>query len=384
MKAQICILANCLCEIGGIETFVYNWCSMMKDDYNIIVAVTRIADKQLRRLKKIVRVVDNKTPIECETLIVMHISTKEIPENIKYDTKIQTIHGCKSLAYSNIPNADILVPVSEAVIKTFGSELENKKVKAILNPICEIDSRKTLKFVSCTRLTKEKGYDRMVKLAKQLQAYDIPYIWFVLTNSKVDETLFTPLKPRLDTETIVSMCDYLVQLSDTESFCYSIVEALNLGVPILTTPIEPLKEIGIEDGINAYILPFNMENIDIKKIYYSKPKFDYNYNNKEIKKEWCKLLGKPKAFVPYVEEVMKIKVIKTFRDAMNNLAYVYAGSIFECDSERANKIISLGYGEAIKEEKKVEVAKEVKEEKEVAVEKKTVSKKPATKKKATK
>lgn len=389
MKTQICILANCLCEIGGIETFVYNYCGMLKDDYSIIVAVTRIANKQLRRLRKIVKVVENTTPIECDTLIVMHIGTRTIPENIKFKTKIQMIHGCKSIAYGNIPEADIVVPVSEAVIKSFGNELEGKNVKAILNPINELEKPNTLKLVSCTRLTEEKGYNRMIKLANQLQANGIPYIWFVLTNQKVDETLFTPMKPRLDIETIVSMCDYLVQLSDTESFCYSIVEALNLHVPVITTPIEPIEEIGVVDGLNGWVLPFDMKDIDVAKIYNTKLTFDYNYSNEQIKKQWCKLLGKAQPFVPYEEETMKVKVLKTFRDATNKLAYVKAGTIYECDVERADKLQDMGLVvkilEAKKEEKIVEVERATApEEKEVAVVKKVAAKKPATKKVATK
>ena len=370
IKTQICILANYLNTIGGIETFVYNWCGMMKDKYSIVVAVTHIADEQFDRLKRIVEVVDNKTPIECDDLIVMHIGTNTIPENIKYKRKIQMIHGCKSADYIRSPQADLIVPVSEAVIKSFGNDWKDENVKAILNPINELGNKKTLKLISCTRLTKEKGYNRMVKLANQLKANGIPYVWFVLTNDKkVSNNLFTPVPPMLDIENIVSICDYLVQLSDTESFCYSIVEALNLGVPVLCTPIEPLDEIGVKDGVNAYVLPFDMENIDVQKIYENKLLFDYDYNNINIKKQWMAILGEAKPFKKYIyrgDEKMKIQVIKDYKDIENNNQLRKVGEVYDCKKERADYIVLKGfakYVEEVKEEvKEVPFEEEIKEE----------------------
>lgn len=388
IKAQICILANYLNTIGGIETFVYNWCGMMKDKYNIVVAVTHIADEQFDRLKRIVKVVDNTTPIECDDLIVMHIGTKTIPDNIKFKRKIQMIHGCKSAEYIKSPQADLIVPVSEAVIKSFGDDWKDENVKAILNPINELDSRKTLKLVSATRLTKEKGYNRMVKLAKQLKANGIPYVWFVLTSQKkVDTDLFTPIPPMLDIENIVSLCDYLVQLSDTESFCYSIVESLNLHVPVICTPIEPLDEIGVIDGVNAYVLPFNMGNIDVQKIYENKLLFDYDYNNINIKKQWMDILGKPTPFEKYIykgDEIMKIEVTKKFKDSENNNQIRQVGEVYDCKKERADYIVLKGFAKycETKEEVKEEVvpfADEVKEEFVPAIEEEVIEEKPKKK-----
>ena len=347
IRTQVCILANWLNAIGGIETFVYNWCGMMKDKYKIVVAVTHIDDEQAKRLKRIVEVVPNTTPIECDDLIVMHIGTKTITQNIKYKRKIQMIHGCKSAEYIKSPQADLIVPVSEAVIKSFGDDWKDENVKAILNPINELGNKKTLKLVSCTRLTKEKGYNRMVKLANQLRANGIPYVWFVLTSQKkVDTDLFTPIPPMLDIENIVSLCDYLVQLSDTESFCYSIVESLNLHVPVICTPIEPLDEIGVKDGVNAYVLPFDMENIDVQKIYENKLVFDYEYNNINIKKQWMDILGEAKPFKKYIyrgDEKMKIEVTKKFKDLENGNQLRNVGEIYDCKKERADLIVSKGY-----------------------------------------
>lgn len=401
IKKQICVYVNWINVIGGIETFLYNWCLLMKDTYDIVVCVNSIPNNQLARLKQIVKVVNTNTKIECETLIVLRISDN-VPKNITYKNKIQMVHGAKATAHCNIPNADVVVPVSKSIIDSWGNDLTGDNVKAILNPINESKGKKTLKLISCTRLTKEKGFERMVKLATLLKQNDIPFIWFVLTNQEIGHNdLFIRLNPTLNVDQLVEMCDYLVQLSDTESFCYSIVEALELNVPVITTPTEPLDEIGVKDGVNGFVVPFNMQGIDIKKIYESKLKFNYEFDNKKIKKQWCDLLGESIPFVPYKEEFMKIKVIKTFKDATNNNELVVKGAIYECEKERANFIVEQGYAEHIIQETKVEeipfvpTKEEMIEEEEKAVVEvelnidkkeiaKEVVKKPKTTKKTTK
>ena len=59
----------------------------------------------------------------------------------------------------------------------------------------------------------------------------------------------------------IAKADFLVQLSDNEGYCYSIVEALNLHVPVIVTPIPVFKEIGL-DETNSITLNFDLSNID--------------------------------------------------------------------------------------------------------------------------
>lgn len=409
MKAQICILANTLCSIGGIETFVYNWCSLMKDTYDIVVAVASIADEQYNRLKRIVRVVENTEHIECDTVVVMHIATKIIPSNIKYNKKIQMVHGCKSIAYSNIGDCDVLVPVSETASKSFGNEIKDKNVEVILNPMKVSKPNKILKLVSATRLTQEKGGDRILKLAKQLRDKNIPFIWYVFSNlrlikskHKKDEySGIIEMPATLDISSWIKECDYLVQLSDTESFGYSIVESLMLGVPVIVTPLDVLDEIGVKDGVNGYVVPFDMKDIDVDKIYNSDLKFEYNYDNKLIANKWCKILGDPKPFVKYnYKEVnMWIKATKNIYYAVEDINAV-KGAYYEVSEERAKVIVKGGAAvyatedELIKAGKVKPVEKKVKEEVvevampteeiEKATVKKTVAKKTSAKKPTTK
>lgn len=406
MKTQICILVNSFNYIGGIETFVYNFCKLMQDKYQIVVAARYIADNQYDRLKKLVPIVDYNDDIECDTVLVMHIAIKGIPSNIKYKKKIQLIHGCKSIAYSDIPDADLIVPVSEACRLSYGNELDDNKTKAILNPIYVDKPKKILKLISATRLTEEKGGNRILKLAKLLNENNIPFVWYVFSTQNVTTKKHQEVNGiinmpyTLDISSWIKECDYLVQLSDTESFGYSIVEALELGVPVITTPLEVLDEIGVKDGINGYVLPFDMNNIDIDKIYNSNLKFDYKYDNNIIANEWCKVLGKQKPFIKYnYKEVnMWIKATKDIYYSVEKINAV-KGKYYNVSEERARVIVKAGYAlyasndellseGIIKPEvkvEKVEVVEEAMPVKEDVVEKATIKKavKKAAPKKAT-
>ena len=83
------------------------------------------------------------------------------------------------------------------------------------------------------------------------------------------------MEPKLDIEKYIANADYLVQLSDNEGYCYSVVEALTQGIPVLVTPCPVFNEIGLINGENCYILPYDMNELPIDDIYNNIPKFEY-------------------------------------------------------------------------------------------------------------
>jgi hypothetical protein len=83
------------------------------------------------------------------------------------------------------------------------------------------------------------------------------------------------MKPRLDIRDYIADSDYLVQLSDTEAFSYSVLESLSLGTPVIVTNVPSFKEMGVKNGINGYILDFSMKDIPIHDIYEKVPKFTF-------------------------------------------------------------------------------------------------------------
>jgi glycosyltransferase involved in cell wall biosynthesis len=75
----------------------------------------------------------------------------------------------------------------------------------------------------------------------------------------------------------IAKADFLIQLSDNEGYCYSIVEALNLGVPVVVTPIPVFKEIGLDDT-NSITLDFDCSNVkQVAEAMVAKD-FDFKYN----------------------------------------------------------------------------------------------------------
>ena len=194
-----------------------------------------------------------------------------------------------------------------------------------------------------TRLSAEKGGKRMVALANMLNEKQIPFVWTVFTDNPFSHPpknmIF--MDPGLDVKGYISGCDYLVQLSDSEAFCYSIVEALMLGVPVITTPLSILPEIGVVDGENAIVVPFDMVDVPIDRIYESRLSFTYNFDNDEIVRDWINILGDTIPVGGYVPPT-EILVTKDYKDLQLNRK-VEAGERLLVTKERAQQIYDAGY-----------------------------------------
>jgi len=314
-RTQVVIWTQITYEIGGIETFIYNFCANMHDKYDIVVLYNNMDIKQIERLRKFVRVQWNnpKQEIICDTLIINRI-TDDIPDNIKYNKTVQMIHACNIFNRKIPKGRDVYVSVSDEVKKSYGVE-----AKTIHN-LTYHPPKKILKLISATRLSSEKGGDRIKKLASLFKKANIPFVWFIFSaepfHSDIDELIY--MKATLNIQDYIRDCDYLVQLSDSEGFCYSIIEALELGVPVITTPLPVLRELGVRDGIDGYFVPFDMNGIDLNKIYNNIPIVNYTYNNQECINEWIDILGDPNPIGDYVyheeNNLVKVQITNDYYD----------------------------------------------------------------------
>lgn len=272
--------------IGGIETFIYNFCLYLRDKYKISVIYNNYDQEQLHRLSGIVKCykMPIRTKISCKTLIVNRI-TDAIPGGITYGQVIQMVHTCQMGRYKIPSGRDRTVFVSEAAKNSF-----NMPGEVIHNFANVTEPKKQLILVSATRLTYEKGEQRMIMLAKKLNEAGIPFIWLIFTNQQIKDLQkgMAIVKPTLDISSYIKMASYVVQLSDVESFCLILAESLMLNTPVITTDLEVLPELGIEDGVNGYVVPFDMD-FDVKKLL-EIPKFKYKYDNDKIIQEWGKIL----------------------------------------------------------------------------------------------
>lgn len=313
IKTQVVIWARELPLVSGLSSFVYNFCAVMRKHYEILVLYDSGSPLQVERLRKIVRVKKTKKVIMCDTLIVNSV-LGGLPENVTYKKVIQMCHTCMSDKYT-IPEADEIIFTSQAAAGRFGG-----KGKVINNLLERSDCKPALTLISATRLSSEKGWDRMVALGKTFREKKIPFVWYIFTDEDIKMPMAEMVKisPRLDIYPFIKAADYLVQLSDQEAFCYSIIEALTLGTPVITTPMDVLEELGVIDGVNGYVVPYDMKGVQAANIdiYRLKGTFNYKYDNGKRIKKWKDTIGRDLAETSKYDPERKtmVKVLRPYDD----------------------------------------------------------------------
>jgi glycosyltransferase involved in cell wall biosynthesis len=177
----------------------------------------------------------------------------------------------------------------------------------------------------------------MDELVDKLYFAGIPFTWecFSDADPHIKGITFRGMIPDIRTE--IRAADYLVQLSDAEGFCYSIVEALQEGTAVITTPVEVLSEIGFVDGEHGYTIPFDMD-FDVHKLTHV-PHFIYTYDNEPSITKWKSILGESSG----ASKPVHIRCIKDYRDMVMN-QQIHYGDILTVSEARANEIIAAGYG----------------------------------------
>ena len=349
METQVVIYTSKTFKIGGIETWIYNFCEQLKDYYDILVLYDSIAPEQLDRLTRIVRTKQNDGQrIDCDTVIVNRITDK-IPSNVKYKQSVQMIHSLRLSDSWTIPEGrDKYIAVSNAVKKSFGCG------EVIHNMTVHTEPKESLLLVSATRLsTFEKGQKRMTQLAKALDYNGISYVWLIFSDKEPSEMTSSMVwfLPRLDIKPYIAKADYLVQLSDQEGFCYSIIESWEVGTPVITTPIDVLSEIGFVEGVNGYTVPFDMKNIDTDKLLNVPRMMPQPFDNKKQVEKWRKVLGRTTPKRDYVpESKVIIEALRSYRDMFLNKT-VEVGEQIEVPQFRAEQIINRGLAKWISKTK---------------------------------
>lgn len=332
--------------IGGVETFFYNLARKYKN-YDILILYSSASDAQIKRLMKYVRVEKFVgQDILCDKAF-FNYSVSGVIDHIKANEYIQIIHAdyaAQGLKPSFDKKITRYLCVSETVRKSFES-LTGLKAELAYNPVAYIRPRRILKLISATRLTKEKGRNRIIKLAQTLHQNGIPFEWTIYTNDKnpfKDPSIFYK-DPILNICDQIAASDYLVQLSDTESYCYSVVEALSMGVPVIVTPIPVFEEIGVIDKVNGFYVPFDMNDIPVKEIYEKKLKFTY----RPIQDQWKDILSPGKS--PYQEELrtkVNVVAIMNYYD-VELLRTVKKDEILLVSKIRAKQLVKSGVAEII-------------------------------------
>lgn len=290
--------------VGGIETFIINFLKTFYKDYDITLLCRTIDKKQALSLSKYATVIcEPLETIECDICIITSVLVdKDNLKYVKYKKMYQMIHSDWSemkkfwnWKFESYDPKAKLISVSEAAknsaLKEFGKEsiiIPNLLYKENLS------NKRPLRLLSLTRLTEEKGYKRMKQLCDLFEKYDISYIWDVYGTNALNyenyKHMYLHKSITGDTSILIKNANYVVQLSDTESFCYTMYESLMYGVPVLVTPF-PNAKVEIEDGENGYILPFDMK-LTKKQILdiYNKIPQNAKYEQTGVKEAWIKVL----------------------------------------------------------------------------------------------
>ena len=328
-------------HIGGVEQWMY-YIAKIYGNRDITVVYKTGDTMQLRRLRRFGIPIEKYIPqkgLNCRLLVVCYDTGILNSRKVKADEIVEFIH-CDFKHFRGKPiwhkRVQRYYSCSNLTRDSF-VELTGIPCETMYNPIDVDKPRKLLKLISPTRLARDKGklWERMETFAKQLERHNIPFVWYVFSNEEkpTDVRGFAFMKPELDISSFIKDCDYLVQFSDTEGYAYTINESLTLSVPVLCTNFKVVDEIGIKDGKNGYVLPFEIfedEDYDwgkiVTNVYEKIPKF--RYKPRESKKSWEKLLGKATKEKVYKKNIAIVcKCLLSYNDYYPQ--YIYKKNDYE-------------------------------------------------------
>ena len=366
---KIIIYQSSICQIGGVETMLYNWCWWLRNYFDITVLYCNCEYQRSKAMSKLVKMekYDENKIYECD-IFIRNSVWGIIPKNIKAERMIEMRHANykylldNNLLYKQYKDMGIkeIVGCGEFVSKMSDEVLHDNPttIKNILLPRKE--TNKVLHLISCTRLDPAKGWNRMLKMMEMMKNAGIKFEWNIFTNNTTYRCDYEEVhfwKQRYDIWDYLADADYTVLLSDSEGLPYTIQESLQYQVPCIVTDVGGCTEL-IKDGINGYVVPLDM-NFDINKI--KKIPICQEYENHALE-DWLEYLGydgktinKEMLIQEFEEEKemkVKVKAVINFHDMEENKKRI-VGEEFIAEKERA---------EFLKEHKAVEILEEIKEE----------------------
>lgn len=257
------------------------------------------------------------------------------------------------------------VAVGRHVTSVFKKLYPKEKVTTIYNILDDKqETHPILKLISATRVSKEKGYDRMLKLAQSLKKNNIKFRWIIFTDLQLynqkpfDMEEFIYMKPSHDIFDYIVEADYGVQLSDTEGYCYFVNECLQYGTPVISTNYPSIYE-SVEDGKNGYLLDMDLSNLDINKIVNCIPE-NFTYKEKCTTQDWINFFSlknsKPKQKIKivalnyYFDSRPELIIDDYFNHNDLGNAIICKDDIYYVSSkERADELAATGYVKIEKE-----------------------------------
>lgn len=210
--------------------------------------------------------------------------------------------------------------VKEQFIKKFSFDKEKVMIKYNPNDDREIkkkaqepidDRKKEKQFLICTvgRLTKQKGYDRLLRIAKRLADNRVDYKLWIIGVGPDDETLKKYVQDNKIENKVeflgyqenpykyIKQAELFVCSSRAEGYSTVVSEACILRIPTVTTNCSGMKEIFGKDNEYGKIVENNEEDL-YQGIYEM-------ITNKQLYETYKNRIMKQPAFVQNLSEAVK-------------------------------------------------------------------------------
>lgn len=304
---KVIVYVSRIFKFGGIETACLNMAKAFKDKNITFLFGASNMEQALRVARFRPVVIDSNTEMECDVLIVMgYDGMRNLKAKIKARKTYQQIHadwsemkklpGYKSFELDT-NGIDRFLSVSDTaqrgLLRAFKEPIDSVVVPNILVPEKYGEFRI---FLTLSRLEAEKGGNILLNMFNRFKTANKRFLWVIcgggseqgkITTQLCDEPNVILLPPSLENKWLLPKVDYLVQTSLSESYCYSIHEALAVGTPVISTNIPEARKV-IKDGENGYLVDFGLNNLDIEAIFNNRPQFEPK--QEKVEPVWNKVL----------------------------------------------------------------------------------------------
>lgn len=209
----------------------------------------------------------SKNIIASKNILWIHSRPRE-KQNCILDNEEFLKNLDKIICVSNTIQKEIMVDKESEVIHNFLPY----NIKELADLKLDVDiftNKEKLKLVTVSRLSNGKGFDRILKLVNMLNENQIDFEYVVIGNGRAKETeiknMFKNIKQvkfigfKDNPYPYIKKADYLVQLSDFESWGNVITESKYLNTPVIITNFETAQE-QIKDDFNGIIIDLNATN----------------------------------------------------------------------------------------------------------------------------
>lgn len=307
-KKQVILYISRFNKFGGIETFIHVFCRQMAPHVNLTFMYDTAADElEVLRISdhcKVMKYTGQK--IKTDVLILASAWGWNPEETVEAKKYIQMVHADYSVyikswefKYKKGLKTTDHVCVGKNVAKQFAKVTAYKADHTIYNLLDPYKPAKKakrkpgdpLKLITCSRVSMEKGFIRMIKMCELLRMNNISFVWDIYGDASTDYgrtitrqfSTYNNVRFRGVTDKVkdlISQADYCVQLSDTEGMPYVVQESLQAQTPVISTDYPAIHEL-VTHGENGYIFNMALSDFDrdlimrIPKLKAYQPKSDF-------------------------------------------------------------------------------------------------------------